>query len=318
MVKAWASDLGIIATVFHSIAISSTIFRLSYRLHTSRFWWEDGWAAFALVLDTVCLACTWLEVPFSGLGPLPTIDLVTNWMVAMSFTSILWSCRISILISIVRAANPSPQLRRAAWLTGCSFALMWIALIAQRIVICVQHSCEIAQTVAISQLITDVFSDCILVALPIRLLRGTKLSRRRRILILSAFSASLLITAVTILHSAVLFQSTSTGIILIGHVKTALAIFVCNLLVIVTFIYRVCRRDRTFDVDHSEEELEFTSVDLNTGNIENNVISDGSTKQSFLTGSMWGTATASEQLTTGRFTVEEKSEASLSSARLEQ
>lgn len=37
--------------VLHSIAILSTVFRLVYRLWTRRFWWEDAWAALAMISD---------------------------------------------------------------------------------------------------------------------------------------------------------------------------------------------------------------------------------------------------------------------------
>jgi hypothetical protein len=37
----------------HCIAILCTIFRLIYRIWTCRFWWEDAWAAFALILDGI-------------------------------------------------------------------------------------------------------------------------------------------------------------------------------------------------------------------------------------------------------------------------
>jgi hypothetical protein len=38
-------------SISHSIAILSTVFRLVYRGWTHHFWWEDAWAAFALISD---------------------------------------------------------------------------------------------------------------------------------------------------------------------------------------------------------------------------------------------------------------------------
>ena len=67
----------------------------------------------------------------------------------------------------------------------------------------------------------DVISDLSLVVLPVYLLRRTKINQRQRIMIFSAFSASLLITAVTILHSVVLFTVRSNGTIVIGHAKVS-------------------------------------------------------------------------------------------------
>ena len=69
--------------------------------------------------------------------------------------------------------------------------------------------------------LADVISDLSLVVLPVYLLRRTKINQRQRIMIFSAFSASLLITAVTILHSVVLFTVRSNGTIVIGHAKVS-------------------------------------------------------------------------------------------------
>ncbi|OJA16351.1 hypothetical protein AZE42_07820 [Rhizopogon vesiculosus] len=46
-----SSQLVVVELVVHSIAILSTVFRLVYRSWTRHFWWEDRWAAFALILD---------------------------------------------------------------------------------------------------------------------------------------------------------------------------------------------------------------------------------------------------------------------------
>lgn len=58
-----------------------------------------------------------------------------------------------------------------------------------------------------------------LVILPPLLFRHIQLPRNRKILVLLSFSAALLITFVTILHSALLLGLASTGNIVIGHVK---------------------------------------------------------------------------------------------------
>jgi hypothetical protein len=110
---------------------------------------------------------------------------------------------------------------------------------AQKIQICIMDDCMVAASVGISQLISqclshshvrsgsqspppaDVISDLSLVVLPIYLLRRTKIINRQRIMIFSAFSASLLITAVTILHSIVLLTMQSSGSIVIGHAKVS-------------------------------------------------------------------------------------------------
>lgn len=52
------------------------------------------------------------------------------------------------------------------------------------------------------------------------------------------------------------------------HTQAAVSLIVCNLLVIVTFIYRLCHRDKANNLDAAEELITFTNVDLNTGFME--------------------------------------------------
>ncbi|KIJ13009.1 hypothetical protein PAXINDRAFT_81922, partial [Paxillus involutus ATCC 200175] len=255
-------------SVVHGLAIIITLFRLLYRWYMLIFWWEDAWAALALVFDIGCLVSVWMEVPpqnseFHRVHAF--IDIMANWILSVTLTCIIWCARMSILCSIVRIANPSPKLRRIAYCIAAVFSTMGIALVAQKIVMCSLDSCKFMSHIAITQLVTDVVSDAMLVAASVRFLRDVKLSRKRRVLILSTFSASILITAVTILHSVLLLQEPTTGTVVIGHVKAGLSLLLCNALVLVTFVHRVCHHA---DVDHLVDgrragaglSVQFTSV----------------------------------------------------------
>ncbi|KIJ64223.1 hypothetical protein HYDPIDRAFT_167963 [Hydnomerulius pinastri MD-312] len=259
----WSPEVKISGSVVHGLAILTTVFRLSYRCYMSRFWWEDAWAAIALIADIACLVSVWTQIA-------PQTHIMSNWLLSVTLTVVLWAARMSILYSIIRIANPPPKLRRIAYCIVALFLTMGVALVAQKFVICEQDLCRVMTPVAIAQLVTDIVSDAILVAAPIRFLRDVKLSQSRRVLILSAFSASILISGVTILHSVLLFKVPTTGTIVIGHVKAALSLIVCNALVVVTFIYRVSRHSDV-DLEHSVAEqgsghgqgssaVQFTSV----------------------------------------------------------
>ncbi|KAG1748221.1 hypothetical protein EDB19DRAFT_1630413, partial [Suillus lakei] len=251
--------------VSHSIAIFSTIFRLTYRGWMHRLWWEDAWAAFALVGDVVCLACIWLDrritCEYSTLHSytycIHNVTFLTHWYRA---------ARMSVIFSIIRITNHSglKMHKQITYLIAVSFACMWAALLTHRLTLCAFYSCRMGKSVALSLLITDVVADISLVAVPLHLWRNVGLSRGRKILILSAFSASLLITAITIPHSIVLLKVHNIGAtsVILAHVKTALSLVICNLLVIVTFVYRVYWKE-TFDVDQPVTSCGvFTSVIL--------------------------------------------------------
>ncbi|KAG0707948.1 hypothetical protein DFH29DRAFT_994572 [Suillus ampliporus] len=174
---------------------------------------------------------------------------VKAWTLTVAFTSVLWGARMSVIFSIIRVSGSKIH-RQITYLIAASFACMWAALVAQKISRCEFHSCEMGESVALSALITDVIADVSLVAAPLYLWKNARLPRDRKILLLSTFGASLLITAVTIPHSIILYKVHTTTTLIFGHVKAALSLVICNLLVIVTFLYRVFSKE-TFDLDQS-------------------------------------------------------------------
>ncbi|OAX36536.1 hypothetical protein K503DRAFT_801948 [Rhizopogon vinicolor AM-OR11-026] len=64
------------------------------------------------------------------------------------------------------------------------------------------------------------------------------------------FSSSILITVITIPLSIILLRPHTLKTLIFTHVKGALSLVICNLLVIVTFIYRVFCKEM-FDLDGS-------------------------------------------------------------------
>lgn len=218
----------------------------------SRFWWEDAWAAVALIADVLCLACLWLDL------------WLRSWILSVAFTSVPWAARMSIIFSVIRITNYSGCKihKQIAYLIAVSFVCMWAALIAQKLSVCELHSCIMPLSVALSQLITDVIADISLVAAPLYLWKNVGLSRSRQILVQSAFCASFLITAITIPYSIYLSMGHISTTLILAYVKAALSLFICNLLVIVTFLYRICSKE-TVDLDQQFTSNQvFTSVIL--------------------------------------------------------
>ncbi|KAG1729713.1 hypothetical protein EDB19DRAFT_110543 [Suillus lakei] len=234
--------LAVAGSVSHSIAITCTIFRLVYRGWTCRIWWEDAWAAVSLISDVVCLACIWIN---------PQTDL-PSWVLAVALTSVLWAARMSVIFCIIRIANHSgcKVHKRITHLIAVSFACMWVALLVQKVNVCIFQACQMSKPVALSQLITDVIADFALVVAPLQLWKNARLSRSSKILIMSSFGASLLITAITIPHSIILFEPLSETTLIFAHVKAAVSLVICNVLVIVTFAYRVLSKE-SCDLDQS-------------------------------------------------------------------
>lgn len=235
----------------HAIAILCTIFRLIYRCWTRHLWWEDAWAAFALIFDVICLLCIWIRASIS----LPI------WTFSAASTSVVWAARMSIFFSVIRVADPS-GCKYQKWITYLiivSFAGMWIAVLVQKNITCV-FVCQMTKSVALLQMITDIIADVSLIAVPLQFWKNVRLTRNSKILIFSTFGASFLITVITIAHSVMLFHCASEKTLIIAHVKVALSLVICNLLVIVTLVYRV-RWKESLDADQTfGSPLIFTSA----------------------------------------------------------
>jgi len=281
-VQAWSPSLEVIAASFHGVAIACTALRLSYRYYVSRLGWEDMWAALSMASEVVCFVCALLERPPLADGAMIAINLTVFWLLAIAFPCVLWPARLSVLCSLMRIANPEGALRYAIYGTGTSFVIMWIGLVAQRIHFCKYYACSLPDSVAISQLISDIISDAMLVALPPLLFRHVKLPRNRKILVLLSFSAALFITAVTIAHSALLLGPASSGNIVIGHVKAAISLIVCDIPVLATLAYRLCGFE-DIDAPDGSGPIVFTSIDLEQLGAD--------------CASLWNTTEASEQFT---------------------
>lgn len=247
------SQLAVVGSVSqaHVIAILCTIFRLVYRGWTRHLWWEDAWAAFALISDVICMLCIWIH---------PSTNF-PSWTFSVASTSVVWAARMSIIFSIIRVANSSGY-RYQKWITyliTVSFVCMWVAVLVEKNITCV-FVCQMTKSVALLQVITDVIADVSLIVAPLQFWKNTMLSRNSKILILSTFGASLLITVVAIPHSIMLFHSASETTLIIVHVKAALSLVICNLLVIVTLAYRM-RWKEAIDPDQTfGSPLVFTSV----------------------------------------------------------
>jgi len=100
--------------------------------------------------------------------------------------------------------------------------------------------------------IADFIADGILVAIPFRLLWGVNMPKNMRKLLFSIFSASLLVTIVSIIHAVFLMGPSGLLEGLTANVECAVSLVVANLAVVVTHVYRLVRNGE--DIDHDSYE----------------------------------------------------------------
>ncbi|KAH7925030.1 hypothetical protein BV22DRAFT_1129308 [Leucogyrophana mollusca] len=280
----------VLVTVFHGLAFISTTFRLWFRYHIRRIWWEDIWAALSLCFDMICLAGMWtLTAPLAQPGEPNSVGAITMsrqshvasyWLLITSYTCTLWCARLSIVFSVIRIVPPSRVIRSISFLVAILFVLMWILVLTVKVYSCAHNTswysrgiiqCPIPTDVAIIEICTDVVADAVLVGLPLRLLWRVKLPKNQRIMILAIFSSSILTSVVSAVHTAYLIPTSSFIGGVTAEIEGALSLVVCNLLVIVTFIYRVRQNGTDLSTDLStspgtntttRSENRLTTVDL--------------------------------------------------------
>ncbi|EIW78029.1 hypothetical protein CONPUDRAFT_61887, partial [Coniophora puteana RWD-64-598 SS2] len=115
----------------------------------------------------------------------------------------------------------------------------------------------------------DISGDVILVFLPLRLLWRTRLQVHLRVLTRTVFAMSILSSAVSIAHTVFLIPTASFASALTVElqvysaiVQLCVSLIVCNLLVIVTFVYRYLWGSDIEETLSSTQLSVLTTIDL--------------------------------------------------------
>ncbi|KAH7922123.1 hypothetical protein BV22DRAFT_1095167 [Leucogyrophana mollusca] len=257
--------LRIVTSVLEGSAILLTLFRMWYRFSIRRFSWEDAWAAIAMLCAIACLVSYWVQLEAPG-----RISIIAFWVYSLSFACVVWAVRMSVLCSITRLIHPATTSRLISLSVTALFTLLWGGIVVWKAVRCGSNrdwyhsssrSCPMPRSNDIYELSTDVVSDTILVVLPLRMLWDVKLpTKHQRRMILCIFSSSIIVSLTSLFRA--IYRLTHKGSLTIttSNFEVALCLIVCNLLVVVTYLYRVFRKSE--DGDDSDSDTE------NSGNSE--------------------------------------------------
>ncbi|KIK95968.1 hypothetical protein PAXRUDRAFT_32702 [Paxillus rubicundulus Ve08.2h10] len=275
-------SLKIVTSTLTALALALTVYRLILRCVARKLWWEDACAFVALIGSIIWVVSGWLALVKSKSGE-PSI--IWFRMYILTYPFVVWSVRLSILLSISRIVSPSQNCRRAMVFVAGSFVSTWISLTIMFIWKYMAHRswyttpisssrvASLGRPMAIFELTTDVISDITLIILPIRLLQSVKLPPCQRRLIIAAFSSCIIITIASFFRTACqvfhMLSLISTAI----DIEVAFSLFVCNSLVISTRVYRMTRRNGTANDAHSsnscasaistaQDTPQFTTIDL--------------------------------------------------------
>ncbi|KAF8972580.1 hypothetical protein BDZ97DRAFT_842218 [Flammula alnicola] len=256
-----------IVIIIHACALSTSCFRLLHRLRIRRLWWDDFWAFVAIISDII-LFSIFLSVPmrFSYTPNPPPLFYATRWVTLLTFTTSLWTARLTVAVTIVRLLPDGPM-RKTSKYVSIIFGMFWMTLAIQKVFFCGKRwrdvpFCSIPRYTAILELVTDLLADLWLLLSPAYIFWRMKLRRAHHRLILAIFACGIFTALASITHSVFILLDSSPWVGLSGHIEVAIAIVVSNLLVLVTFIYRVFRRDS------NNSHRSSTSVSTTTGDAQ--------------------------------------------------
>lgn len=250
-------QLKLTSAICSAFAIAITSYRLWRR--RDRYWWDDACAFLSMIFLLLQIAAVFMHVPNPRV--LTFMDNVAAYYImAATFYSIIWTARLAILYSVIRI-DPNPRTRRYLHRVAVIFIVVLLVMIAQLFWVCepmpewkykASPQCPLDKQVAICQLVTDILSDLLLIAAPLRLIHQMSAvdGTRRRLMII--FSTSIVTTIVSLVHAALIFKDAGIKVVIAAIVEDTFSLIVCNLPVVVTAILRRTGRPDE-DTDHTSQ-----------------------------------------------------------------
>jgi len=224
-------DLQYVSATLYGLSVIVVVCRLYLRFRTRLWFWDDTLVLIAVVAMSLFIAGLFLL----GLGPEGAYH--SRYPLILGYYIPIWFARLSILCTIIRLA-PNPRTRNALCAAVLLFALECIFLIVEEVrptaMTTFQEWSRLAldwkqpDYISISQIITAIVSDALLVFLPLWILHSVKIEPALRSRLLVAFCISIITTAAGIVHVAVSVTIGGIPSLLCAALEIFVALFVCN------------------------------------------------------------------------------------------
>ncbi|KAF9451178.1 hypothetical protein P691DRAFT_724688 [Macrolepiota fuliginosa MF-IS2] len=265
-------------SVFHALALTCTSFRLYRRSKMRNMWWDDYWALFAFVMDLALCTTIGLRREVGGganAGPNERHRrIVLFWISGTLPPLIVWVSRISICFSIARMDIQHTLVRVRLWVYALTvpFGIIGGAMFCQKVWVCSHQTswhhnpniqCSVGNASGYISLTADLLADVILTMISFRFLWKVRMRRSRRRLLSWLFAANIWSSLAGILYGVLLLNANKLGgfrtpiVSLTIHIKATTTLTVCNLLVVVTYVY--ARFWKSSDDSDSESEASQTT-----------------------------------------------------------
>ncbi|KAF8621426.1 hypothetical protein AX15_007786 [Amanita polypyramis BW_CC] len=142
------------------------------------------------------------------------------------------------------------MMRTICKIVAVLFGLVAFSLIAYKTIQCGLHNrggvefCAFDTPLAVVEITCDILADSWLVGAPIHMLCRMKLPGRHLRMLIAIFTLNILTSFASIAHSVLLLLHREGPSFITGNAQCATSLFVCNLLVLVTFLYRRIRSNQ--------------------------------------------------------------------------
>ncbi|EIW74738.1 hypothetical protein CONPUDRAFT_140220 [Coniophora puteana RWD-64-598 SS2] len=239
------NGIRVAALILSLSSIVATIGRLWIRTSQKRLWWDDAAVGMAMVLQLLQLVFTLIR--YNPEDYTNTTMVAAYYMASEAYYGVIWFSRISLLLIIYRLTVRQLERRILMGLCGVFIAII-VLLVFQAIGVCEVNpawkaelvpQCDLGEGVAITQAITVVLSDFILIAAPIRLVWKVKLTPAQKIRLIAIFCSTAITTIVSLVHMAYLLRVGGLDEIMAGIAEMSVTLIVASLSVLVAFFTHV-------------------------------------------------------------------------------
>ncbi|PPQ97054.1 hypothetical protein CVT26_001277 [Gymnopilus dilepis] len=276
----------------HVLAIASGSFRLIRQKKVSKLWWDDYFAAVALIVEFIFFPSLWLPgltIYYNPPGSKVVVvsQIVSSWIIDSVFWTLLWSTRISFSLSTARFIPAGTLLYKGAIGLAITFFAILVTCTTYMTITCAKtypvwstqlpYQCiypswipalltcglyplctvKLNTDVVVSEAV-DFFADVALVVIPAcAFWKGLKLAPAARRLIWACFAATSVTAAWNIIYTVILSVSGEFNegsrhgrfnslllVIFQPYILGPISLLVCNMLIVVTTLYRSFREDQ--------------------------------------------------------------------------
>ncbi|KAI0818934.1 hypothetical protein BC629DRAFT_687674 [Irpex lacteus] len=225
--------------------VLATIIRVVIRYRRRKLWWDDFWVIVAAVCSIILMPANFLHSDDPGSLP-RTTKLAAYWIRCVQlYYAVTWTSRLSILCTVIRISS-APRMLRFLHICVYLFIVSWVVLAAQVLWICIPEQswksqptpqCLLGDSAAISQSITFIGTDAILVYAPIQMIYNAKLPPGAKFRLITIFAATLITTAASVYYIYAMLRINGITEDFAATIHDGLSLIVANLSVITFFLF---------------------------------------------------------------------------------